>query len=57
MSKPKEQFMPAARKQYDEGAPLEFLRRKYHMSDSEIKDMAPEEFGEELETGNEISGY
>jgi hypothetical protein len=57
MIKPDEQFMPEARKLYDRGAPLSHIKRKYHMSDSELRDMAPEKFDEAQESENEISGY
>ena len=57
MPAPKDQFMPTAREQYDRGAPLNYLRRKYHMSDSELKDMAPEEFDDDNQSENITSGY
>ena len=48
----------AAREQYDKGVPLNRIARRFHMSRSEIEDMAPEEI--ETDTPgpeNDIGGY
>lgn len=39
---------------YRQGTPLRVLRRKYHLSDSEAQDVAPEE---DLPEGDSVSGY
>ena len=35
---------PKARAAYEDGAPLRYLRRKFHLTDGELRDVAPEEF-------------
>ncbi len=54
---PDEQFMPQVRELYEQGAPVKYLRRKYHLSESELQDMAPEEFDETFEPESDIGGY
>ena len=50
-------FASSPREAYEKGAPLWFIRQKYHLSDSEAQDVAPEEF-EDANTGrNKVSGY
>ncbi len=44
------------RQAYEDGMPLHVVRRRYHLSDSEAQDVAPEEFEEALER-NRVSGY
>ncbi len=40
---------------YDQGTPLRVLRRKYHLSDSEAQDVAPED--DWSEPSNGVGGY
>lgn len=49
--------MPQARELYERGAPLPYLRRRFHLSDSELEDVAPEEFDETFEPESDIGGY
>lgn len=45
------------RQSYEDGMPIHVIRRRFHLSDSEAQDVAPEEF-EPDETGrNRVSGY
>ena len=37
----------AARLAYENGMPVRTMRRRYHMSDSEVRDTCPEEFDDE----------
>ena len=47
---------PSPRQAYEDGMPIHVIRRRYHLSDSEAQDVAPEEF--EVEQGqNKVSGY
>ncbi len=39
---------------YDQGTPLRVLRRKYHLSDSEAQDVAPED---DLPEASSVGGY
>ncbi len=48
--------LPSPREAYEDGMPLHVLRRRYHLSDSEAQDVAPEEFEDETES-NGVSGY
>ncbi len=44
------------REAYEQGMPLHVLRRRFHLSDSEAQDVAPEEFGDQV--GPEgVGGY
>ena len=45
-----------ARQAYENGMPLHVLRRRFHLSDSEAQDVAPEEF-EHDEQADSVSGY
>lgn len=45
-----------ARLAYEHGAPIYVLRRRFHMSDSETQDMAPEEFDDAVQA-DKVSGY
>ncbi len=38
------QVFPKARASYEDGASLRYLRRKFGLTDGELKDVAPEEF-------------
>lgn len=49
--------MPQARELYECGAPLKCLRRRFHLSESELRDVAPEEFDETHEPESDIGGY
>jgi hypothetical protein len=52
------QFMPTTRKAYEQGASVRYLRRKYDMSQSELEDCCPEEFGDEATVpDSDIGGY
>lgn len=48
---------PAARKAYLEGASLRHIKRKFHLTDSEVDDVAPEEVVEEHSHPEGIGGY
>ena len=39
---------PKARKLYEEGFPLDEIKRRLHLNDSEMRDVAPEEFEDEF---------
>ncbi len=45
-----------ARHAYDHGMPLRIVKRRFHLSDSEAADVAPEEF-EQDEQADSVSGY
>ncbi len=47
----------SAREMYERGVPLRVLRKRFHMSESELQDMAPEEFETHPEPENDIGGY
>ncbi len=44
------------RQAYEDGMPLSVMRRRFHLSESEAQDIAPEEFEDEPER-NSVSGY
>ena len=46
-----------ARRAYLDGVSLERLRRRFHLSESELQDVAPEEFVEEPQPEGNIGGY
>jgi hypothetical protein len=52
-----EQFMPDAREAYDRGVSLNALRRRFHLSKSEMQDLAPEEFEHHAEPEGSVGGY
>lgn len=39
-----ELFFPAAREAYERGMSVRRLKARFHLSDSELEDIAPEEF-------------
>ena len=45
---------PTPRQAYENGMPIDVIRRRYHLSQSEAEDVAPEEFEDE---SNMTSGY
>lgn len=45
------------REAYDRGVPLRAIKRRFHMSESEMEDLAPEEFEAEPSSENPIGGY
>jgi hypothetical protein len=45
-----------ARQAYENGTPLRVLRRWFHLSDSEAREIAPEEF-EDVAQADSVSGY
>lgn len=45
-----------ARHAYDHGMPLHIVKRRFHLSDSEAADMAPEEFSDDTQA-DAVSGY
>ncbi len=45
-----------ARHAYENGMPLHIVKRRFHLSDSEVQEMAPEEF-EQDEQADSVSGY
>ena len=46
-----------ARQAYLDGMSLERLRRRFHLSDGELRDIAPEEFIETPEPDGNVGGY
>ena len=44
------------REAYEDGMPLHVLCRRFHLSDSEAQDVAPEEFEHDEQAGS-VSGY
>ena len=46
-----------AREAYLDGMSLEHLRRRFHLSDGELRDIAPEEFIETPEPDGNVGGY
>lgn len=59
-SEPSTTAMPLAgieaREAYENGMPLHVLRRRFHLSDSEAQDVAPEEFRDDVQADS-VSGY
>ena len=47
---------PTPRQAYDHGMPLHIVKRRFHLSDSEAAEMAPEEF-EDDNQADDVSGY
>ena len=45
-----------ARHAYDHGMPLHIVKRRFHLSDSEVQEMAPEEFDDDAQA-DAVSGY
>lgn len=45
------------REAYERGASVEALKKWFHLSDSEVRDVAPEEFEHEEAERNMVSGY
>ena len=45
-----------ARHAYDHGMPLHIVKRRFHLSDSEAAEVAPEEFDDDVQADN-VSGY
>ncbi|MFB3110674.1 MAG: hypothetical protein ACE10G_01450 [Gemmatimonadales bacterium] len=46
-----------ARRAYENGMSLERLRRRFHLSEGELRDVAPEEFIEDPQPEGNIGGY
>ena len=46
-----------ARQAYEEGMSLERLRRRFHLSEGELREVAPEEFEGTPEPEGNIGGY
>lgn len=46
-----------ARQAYLAGMSLERLRRRFHLSEGELRDVAPEEFAEDPQPEGNIGGY
>ena len=46
-----------ARKAYEAGMSLKRLRFEFHLSDGELRDVAPEEFTETPQSDGNIGGY
>ena len=55
ISNPSDPFVDA-RHAYDHGMPLHIVKRRFHLSDSEAQDVAPEEFHVEQQPDS-VSGY
>lgn len=47
----------ASRKAYDDGMPLGVLRRRMHLTESELRDIAPEEFDDDVTGPEGCGGY
>ncbi len=45
------------RQAYEDGMPIDVVRRRYHLSQSEAEDVAPEEFEDQTGERNVMSGY
>ncbi len=45
-----------ARHAYDQGMSLAVLRRRFHLSEGEAQEVAPEEFGDDAQP-DDVSGY
>ena len=45
-----------ARLAYDHGMPLRIVKRRFHLSEGEAQELAPEEFGDDEQPDN-VSGY
>jgi len=45
-----------ARQAYEDGTPLSVLRRRFHLSEGEAREVAPEEFGDDAQADS-VSGY
>ncbi len=45
------------REAYERGASVTALMRWFHLSNSEVQDVAPEEFGDEDSGRDKVSGY
>lgn len=41
---------------YDHGMPLHIVKRRFHLSDSEAQEVAPEEFDDDTQADS-VSGY
>ena len=46
-----------AREAYEDGVSLERLRLEFHLSDGELRDVAPEEFTETPQPEGDAGGY
>ena len=46
-----------ARQAYEDGMSLKRLRREFHLSDGELRDVAPEEFVEAPQPEGNVGGY
>ncbi len=46
-----------AREAYERGASVDALRKWFHLSESEVQDVAPEEFVDDDAGQNGVSGY
>ncbi len=46
-----------AREAYERGASVAALKKWFHLSDSEVEDVAPEEFQDDDAGQNTVSGY
>lgn len=48
---------PKSRRAYEQGASLRALRRRYKLSEGELRDVAPEEFEHEDIHPDGVAGY
>ena len=46
-----------SREMYEQGAPLSVLKRKMHLTEGELRDIAPEEFPDDPEPEGGAGGY
>lgn len=45
-----------ARHAYENGMPLHIVKRRFHLSDSEVAELVPEEFSDDTQADS-VSGY
>jgi len=50
-------FQREIRDLYEQGASVVYLKRKYHLSNSELQEIAPDAFEEFPQPENSIGGY
>ncbi len=54
------QIAASPREAYEDGMPLHIVRRRFHLSDSEVEDILVDDFltgAEATDSANKVSGY